>query len=77
MNGRAETHSLVVYLSAKGLSRSFSVTSKVRIKRPEIGELFRVGDRSVSQGRRRLRDRLSDDRNAQNLFKGLLRKCND
>jgi len=48
-----------------------------RIKRPEIGELFRVGDRSVSQERRRLRDRLSDDRNAQNLFKGFLGKCND
>ena len=74
MNGRAETHSLVVYLSAKGLSRSFSFTSKVRIERPEIGELFRVDDRSV---RRRLRDRLSDDRNAQNLFKRLLGKFND
>jgi hypothetical protein len=77
MNGRAETHSLVVYLSAKGLSRSFSFTSKVRIKRPETGELFRVGDRSMSQERRRWRDRLSDDRNAQDLFKGLLGKCND
>ena len=42
MNGRAETHSLVVYLSAKGLSRSFSFTSKMRIKRLEIGELFRT-----------------------------------
>ena len=31
-----------------------------------------VGYRSVSRERRRLRDRLSDDRNAQNLFKGLL-----
>jgi len=37
----------------------------------------RVGDRSVTQERRRLRDRLRDDRNAQNLFKGLLEKCND
>jgi hypothetical protein len=43
MNGRAETHSLVVYLSAKGLSRSFSFTSKVRIKRPEIGRAFPSG----------------------------------
>jgi hypothetical protein len=77
MNGRAETHSLVVYLSAKGLSRSFSFTSKVRIKRPEVGELFRVGDRSVSKERRRLRDRPSDDRSAQNLFKRLLGKCNN
>ena len=33
--------------------------------------------RSVSQEPRRLRDRLSDDRNAQNLFKGLLEKCNN
>ena len=77
MNGRAETHSLVVYLSAKGLSRSFSFTSKVRIKRPEVGELFRVGDRSMSLERRRLRDRPSDDRSAQDLFKWLLGKCNN
>jgi hypothetical protein len=36
-----------------------------------------VGDRSVSQERRGLRDRLSDDRNTQDLFKGLLGKCKD
>ena len=48
-----------------------------RIKRLEIGELFRVGDRSVSLERRGLRDRLGDDRNAQNLFKRLFGKCND
>ena len=77
MNGRAETHSLVVYLSAKGLSRNFSFTSKLGIKKPEIGELLRVGDRSVNKERRRLRDRLSDERNAQSLFKGFLGKCND
>jgi hypothetical protein len=39
---------LVVYLSAKGLSRSFSFTIKVRIKRPETGELlfggFQIGE---------------------------------
>jgi len=75
MNGRAETDSLVVYLSAKGLSRGFN--SKVRIKKPETGELLRVGCRSVSQERRRLRDRLRDDRNAQNLFKVFPGKCND
>jgi hypothetical protein len=34
--------------------------------------MLNVGDRSVSQERRRLRHRLSDDRNAQNLFKGFL-----
>ena len=39
--------------------------------------ILNVGERSVSQERRRLRDRLSDDRNAQNLFKRLLGKCND
>ena len=43
----------------------------------EIGELFRVGERSVSKQLRRLRDRLSDNRNAQNLFKGLFGKCNN
>jgi len=32
-----------------------------RIERLEIGELLRLGDRSMSQERRRLRDRLSDD----------------
>jgi hypothetical protein len=46
------------------------------IKRLEKGELFRVGERSVSQERRRLRDRLSDDRNAQDSLKQLLGKCN-
>jgi len=35
-----------------------------RIKRPEIGELFRVGEGSVSRERTRLRDRLSDEGNA-------------
>jgi hypothetical protein len=34
--------------------------------------MLKVGDRSVSQEQRRLRDRLSDDRNAQDLFNGLL-----
>ncbi len=43
----------------------------------ETGELFQVDYRSVDQERRRLKDRLSDDRTAQDLFKGLLRKCND
>jgi len=48
-----------------------------RIERPEIGELFQAGYTSVRQERRRLRGRLSDDRNAQDLFKGLLGKCNN
>jgi len=57
--------------------KSFSFTSKMGTKRPEVGELFRKGDRSVSQDRRRLRDRLIDDRNAQDIFKGFLGKCTD
>jgi len=48
-----------------------------RIKRPEIGELFRLSYRSVRQERRRLRDRLSDHRDAQDLFKELLGKWYD
>jgi hypothetical protein len=39
--------------------------------------MLNVGDRSVSQWRRRWRDRLVDDRNAQNSSKWLLGKCND
>ena len=39
--------------------------------------MLNVGDRSMSRERRRLRDRLSDDRNAQDLFKRLFGKCND
>ena len=45
-------------------------------KRPEIRELSRVGERWVSKERRRLRDRLSYDRNAQDLFKRFPGKCN-
>jgi hypothetical protein len=43
----------------------------------EIGELFRVGYTSVNQERRRLRERLRDDRRAQGLLKELHVKCND
>jgi hypothetical protein len=39
--------------------------------------MLNVGDRSVSQERRRLRDRLSDDQDAKDLFKRFLGKCND
>jgi hypothetical protein len=60
------------------LSDGYGVTLPGRrIKRLEMGELFRVGYRSVSQERGRLRDRLSDDRNAQDLFKQLPGKCNN
>jgi len=37
-------------------------------------KMLNMDDRSISQDPRRLRDRLSDDRNAQNLFKGFLGK---
>ena len=37
-------------------------------------DMLNMGDRLVSQERMRLRDRLSDDRNAQDLFKGFLAK---
>jgi len=57
--------------------RVWSYLPGSRTKRLEIRELFRVGDRSVSQERRRLRDRLSDDQNAHDLFKGYLGKCNN
>ena len=39
--------------------------------------MLNVGDRSVSQERWRLKDRLNDGRNAQDLFKWFLGKCND
>ena len=39
--------------------------------------MLNVGYKLVSQERRRSKDRLSNDQNAQNLFKGLLGKCND
>jgi hypothetical protein len=40
-------------------------------------DMLNEGDRSASQEQRRLRDRLSDDQNAHDLFKGLLGKCNN
>ena len=39
--------------------------------------MLNLGEGSVSQERRKLRDRLSDDRNAQDLFKRVFGKCND
>ena len=48
-----------------------------RLKRPGIGEFCRVGYRSVSREERRLRNRLSDHRNAQDLFKESLGNCNN
>ena len=58
-----------------------------RVSKKEIGHflivdkpyknMLNVGYVSVSQERRRLTDRLGDDRNAHDLFKGFLGKCND
>ena len=66
----------------KGVLRQAGMELLYRVgglKGQEIGELFLVGYTSVSQERRRLGDRLSDDRNAQDLFKRLfsIGKCND
>ena len=64
----------------KGILRQMGMELLCRIgglKGPETGVLFRVGYTSVSQERRRLRNRLSHDRDAQYLFKQLLGKCHD
>jgi hypothetical protein len=64
----------------KGVLRQMGMELFYRVgglKGQEIGELFRVGYTSVSQERRRLRNRLSHDRDAQYLFKRLLDKCHD
>ena len=64
----------------KGVLRQMSMELLYRVgglRGQEIGELFGVGYTSVSQERRRLRDRLRDDRRAQSLFKQLHAKCND
>jgi hypothetical protein len=64
-------------VSATGFARGVPHYRVGGLRGREIGELFRVVYRSVSQEWKRLRDRLSDDRNGQNLFKGFLGKCND
>jgi hypothetical protein len=47
------------------------------LKGHEIGRLLGVGYTSVSQERRRLKERLKYDRNLQALFKRLDAKCNE
>jgi hypothetical protein len=47
------------------------------LKGYEIGRLLGVGYTSVSQERRRLRERLRKDRNLQALFTRLAAKCNE
>jgi hypothetical protein len=51
-------------VSATGFARGAPHYRVGGLRGREIGELFQVGDRSVSQERRSLRDRLSDDRRA-------------
>ena len=51
-----------------GVNRLYSWASLAFSPLPDRDKsLLRVGYRSVSQGRKRLRDRLSDDQNAQDL----------
>lgn len=72
--------SLEDMIEEKGILRQMGMELLCRaggLKGPEVGELFRVGYTSVSQERRRLRNRLSHDRDAQGLFKKLLDKCHD
>jgi len=47
------------------------------LKGDEIGRLLGIGYTSVSQERRRLKERLKNDRNLHALFKRLETKCND
>ena len=47
------------------------------LKGDEIGRLLGIGYTSVSQERRRLKERLKNDRNLHALFKRLDAKCND
>jgi REP element-mobilizing transposase RayT len=65
-------------IKEKGILRQMGMELLCRtggLKGPETGELFRVGYTSVSQERRRLRNRLSHDRDARHLFEQLLDKC--
>ena len=67
-------------IEEKGILRQMGMELFCRaggLKGPEAGELFKVGYTSVSQERRRLRNRLSHDRDAQHLFKRLFDKCHD
>jgi len=61
----------------QGERRRWAFSNSLFIVDKPYKNMLNVGDRSVSQERRRLRVQLSDDRNAQDLFKQLLEKCND
>jgi hypothetical protein len=61
----------------QGERRRWAFFNSLFIADKPYKKMLDVGYRSVSQERRRLRNRLSDDLNAQNLFKRLLGKCND
>jgi putative transposase len=64
----------------KGVLRQVAMELLYRVgglKGDEIGRLLGVGYTSVSQERRRLRERLRNDRHFQALFKRLETKCNE
>jgi len=64
----------------KGAVRQVAMELLYRVgglKGHEIGRLLGVGYTSVSQERRRLKERLRNDRNLQALFKRLNAKCNE
>jgi REP element-mobilizing transposase RayT len=64
----------------KGAIRQVAMELLYRVgglKGHEIGRLLGIGYTSVSQERRRLRERLRNDRNLQALFTRLAAKCNE
>jgi hypothetical protein len=64
----------------KGAIRQVAMELLYRVgglKGNEIGRLLGIGYTSVSQERRRLKDRLKNDRNLQALFTRLNAKCNE
>lgn len=63
----------------KGVLRQLAMELLYRVgglKGHEIGRILGIGYTSVSQERRRLKERLGNDRNLQSLFKCLETKCN-
>lgn len=64
----------------KGIHRQIAMELLYRIgglKGEEIGEIMGVGYTSVSQERRRLRERLLKDKKLEALFNHIMQKCND
>jgi hypothetical protein len=75
--GPLNLHDPLLNLLLKYLCLNYSSLRTAHILFKPYMNILNVRYRSVSQERRRLRDRLSDDRNTQNLFKGFLGKCNN